>query len=218
MRFFQGLRAAIVLSVLGLGLLVLGSCLSGSGNEVSPTASLSQQGAGIRHVPIAWSQASLAPAPGTLAPPAQKPWTLVEASPAPKAPDATSSATGAAEAPAAVSGATGSQLAKPAGPAAVSGASSLTEAEGAAYCLKCHGPIQKLQETTKGFISEWDEAVNPHMFVPHDSQTVADCGQCHKAHPIPYTPGSAGPKPRLQYCYSCHHTEELKSCKECHQE
>lgn len=222
MLFFRGPKAFALLIVLGLGLLVLGSCLSGSGTEAKVTG-LAQQGAGIRLVPISWSQASLGSAPAPAALPAPRPWTLVQASPAPKAPDATSSATGAAEAPkaeapAAVSGATGAQEAKPAGPAAVSGATSLTEAAGSAYCLKCHGPIEKLQEKTKGFISEWDEAVNPHVFVPHDTKNVADCAECHKAHPIPYTPGSAGPKPKLTYCYSCHHTEELKSCKECHKE
>ncbi len=199
MAFVRGPRAYTVLFALGLGLLVLGSCLSSSGNEGSAVATLAQQGAGIRLVPISWSQAPRAEAPGIASLPARQPWTLIEA-------------------PSAVSGATAAQDAKPAAPAAVSAASSLTEADGAAYCLKCHGPIEKLQEKTKGFISEWDEPVNPHIFVPHDSTSVADCSQCHKAHPIPYTPGSAGPKPKLQYCYSCHHTEQLVSCKECHRE
>lgn len=99
---------------------------------------------------------------------------------------------------------------------AVSGASEgAPDTEG---CLRCHGPFDKLAERTADYVTVWDEHVNPHMYVPHDSQTVVDCSSCHDPHPIPYAPAEGGRKPSVEYCYSCHHTEELVSCSQCHNE
>jgi hypothetical protein len=149
----------------------------------------------------------------------------VQASPAPAAgkTDATSAATGAAELPSApqpeaTSSASVKEEAGKAPAEAVSAASSLTVADGAAYCLKCHGPFEKVVERTKDYITEWDEHVNPHVYVPHDSKTIVDCTECHQVHAIPFVADPSVPKPTVKYCYSCHHSEQLVSCKTCHNE
>lgn len=214
-------------AILGLGLLVLGGCLSESSLPKAPRLTPSStQGEGKTLVLLSWTGPGAVKEAGSL-PPArasQAPWTLVQASPAPKT-DATSSASTAAEAasPAAKTDATSSatagsaEAAKPAGPEAVSAASA-NETKDAAYCLKCHGPFEKLQARTKDYVTQWDEHVNPHVYIPHDSKTLPTCTECHTAHPIPYQKGGEGEKATVKFCYSCHHTEELKSCKECHKD
>lgn len=101
---------------------------------------------------------------------------------------------------------------------AVSGATVVEGPKDTAYCLKCHGPFEKLIDKTKDYVSQFDEHINPHQFVPHDSKSVPDCAECHEAHPIPFKVESAPASPELTYCYSCHHTQTFETCSKCHNE
>lgn len=101
---------------------------------------------------------------------------------------------------------------------AVSSATVVEGPKDTAYCLKCHGPFEKLIAKTKGYVTQFDEHVNPHQFVPHDSKSVPDCAECHAAHPIPFKAESAPATPELTYCYSCHHTQTFETCSKCHNE
>ncbi len=101
---------------------------------------------------------------------------------------------------------------------AVSSATVVEGPKDTAYCLKCHGPFEKLVDKTKGYVSQFDEHINPHQFVPHDSKSVPDCAECHGAHPIPFKAESAPASPELTYCYSCHHTQTFETCSQCHNE
>jgi hypothetical protein len=101
---------------------------------------------------------------------------------------------------------------------AVSSATVVEGPKDTAYCLKCHGPFEKLIDKTKGYVSQFDEHINPHQFVPHDSISVPDCAECHEAHPIPFKAESAPASPELTYCYSCHHTQTFETCSQCHNE
>ena len=104
-------------------------------------------------------------------------------------------------------------------PEAVSSASTEESAvKDAAYCLKCHGPFDKLVQRTKDYVTEWDEKANPHQYVPHNKTTVAECSECHDPHPIPFQKTADMRKPNVDYCYSCHHAQTLVNCKECHKE
>ncbi|HWR11017.1 MAG TPA: cytochrome c3 family protein [Rectinemataceae bacterium] len=127
--------------------------------------------------------------------------------PAPSA-DAVSASTGESAAPAAEASSD-----------AVSGASTEeTAVKDSAYCLKCHGPFEKLQKRTKDYVTEWDEKANPHVYVPHDSKTIVDCTECHVPHAIPFKESAGESKPNVNYCYSCHHAETLVNCNTCHKE
>lgn len=105
---------------------------------------------------------------------------------------------------------------------AVSSASPATDIEPedpvAKACLECHGPFSELVKKSADYVNEWDEKVNPHVVVPHDSRTILACTECHEAHPLPATAGMQVTKANVQYCYSCHHRETFVSCKECHAE
>lgn len=101
---------------------------------------------------------------------------------------------------------------------AVSSATVVEGPKDTAYCLKCHGPFEKLIDKTKGYVTQFDEHINPHQFVPHDSKSVPDCAECHEAHPIPFKAESAPASPELTYCYSCHHTQTFETCSQCHNE
>jgi len=127
----------------------------------------------------------------------------------PAATDATSAAT---QESGTASGDSGSE--------AVSSASVVEEStvKDAAYCLKCHGPFEKLVARTENYETEFGEKVNPHKYVPHDSTSIVECSECHEPHPIPYTAASAPPAPTVDYCYSCHHTQTFATCSECHTE
>ena len=143
------------------------------------------------------------------------PYTLIQTTPTTvQVPDATSAATGEA---------TGSSSGEAKGAAeasseVVSGASEESVVKDAAYCLKCHGPFEKLAERTKDYVTEWDESANPHVYVPHDSKSIVECSECHDPHPIPFAPSENARKPNVDYCYSCHHAQTLVNCNQCHNE
>jgi hypothetical protein len=85
-------------------------------------------------------------------------------------------------------------------------------------CLACHGPFEKLVKADIKFKTPADETVNPHKYVPHDSQDAPECTECHVPHQIPPPDKAAVQKPKdVQFCYdSCHHMKNLQSCKSCH--
>jgi hypothetical protein len=105
-------------------------------------------------------------------------------------------------------------------PEAVSSASVVEESavKDAAYCLKCHGPFEKLAQGTADYVTEWDEKANPHCYVPHDTVQIVECAECHDTHTIPYQSTPEQRIPDVKYCYSCHHTESLVTCTECHKD
>jgi predicted CXXCH cytochrome family protein len=126
--------------------------------------------------------------------------------------DATSGATAEAEA-------SGAEASTSKEPEAVSSASTEESAvKDAAYCLKCHGPFEKLVERTKDYVTEWDEKANPHRYVPHNSTTIVECSECHDPHPIPFQKTADMRKPNVDYCYSCHHAQTLVNCNQCHKD
>jgi predicted CXXCH cytochrome family protein len=93
--------------------------------------------------------------------------------------------------------------------------------EGKDVCLGCHGPFDKLTTAPKTYTTESGAKINPHQYVPHDrtdEKSVVDCMNCHKPHPVPLVSKEGLPKPNMDWCYSCHHTNEISSCKACHQE
>jgi len=100
----------------------------------------------------------------------------------------------------------------------VSGATDENAVKDSAYCLKCHGPFEKLAESTQDYITEWDEKANPHVYVPHESETIVDCAECHEAHLLPFNASEYENKANVNYCYSCHHAETLATCTTCHVE
>lgn len=128
-------------------------------------------------------------------------------------PPSTSDATsGATKESGANEGASGSE--------AVSSASVVEESavKDATYCLKCHGPFEKLAEKTKDYETEFGEKVNPHRYVPHNSTSIVECTECHEPHPIPFKANDNMPKPTVDYCYSCHHMQTFETCSDCHNE
>jgi hypothetical protein len=116
-----------------------------------------------------------------------------------------------------------SQPASSASPAAAS-APDAKPAEGAKpaerKCLDCHGPFDKLIKKPAKYTAPSGEKINPHRYVPHDStlaKDIPECIKCHKTHPPKPPKGSIDlSKVDVKWCYSCHHVENLKSCKECH--
>jgi hypothetical protein len=88
----------------------------------------------------------------------------------------------------------------------------------AAYCLKCHGPFEKLSERTQDYVTEFDENINPHIFVPHKTTEIVDWMQCHEPHPIPLQDVKDVTRPTLDFCYTCHHTQTFAACTDCHNE
>ena len=85
-------------------------------------------------------------------------------------------------------------------------------------CLKCHGPFDKLLNAPPSFVAKSGEKVRPHMYVPHDLKEIPDCGSCHKPHSLPPDKNEIAklPKPNVDTCFSCHHTENFTPCKSCH--
>lgn len=86
-------------------------------------------------------------------------------------------------------------------------------------CLACHGPFEKvIQGGAKFKISE-EEIINPHKYVPHDSQEAPECTECHIVpHAIPLQDKSTVEKPRdVDFCYGgCHHMRNFQPCQTCH--
>lgn len=101
---------------------------------------------------------------------------------------------------------------------AVSGASDENAPKDKEYCLKCHGPFEKLAERTTEYITEWDEKANPHVYVEHNTKDITECTDCHEVHAIPLDPAVPVKKANVSYCYSCHHAETLVTCTQCHNE
>ena len=73
-------------------------------------------------------------------------------------------------------------------------------------CLRCHDGYDLLVEETKD--NKAYTALNGTTMNPHDTHVgKVECFNCHKMHKN---------KPPIEYCYGCHHTRELRHCKECH--
>lgn len=72
-------------------------------------------------------------------------------------------------------------------------------------CPACHGgTLEALADKTKDYKTEFDENVNPHVYVdklaakPHQSKVLPECIKCHKPHPMPPVPGMKVEKADLQ--------------------
>ena len=86
-------------------------------------------------------------------------------------------------------------------------------------CLGCHGPFEKLAKRTAAYVTDQGEKVNPHVYVPHHSNKITGCHECHDVHPLPVTSPSNIAKANVQYCYSaCHHENDFTPCVQCHKD
>ncbi len=142
------------------------------------------------------------------------PYVLTQAAPA-----TTTTVPGAGGSADATSAATGKSESAGEGAAeAVSAASDENAPKDKEYCLKCHGPFEKLAERTKDYVTEWDEKANPHVYVEHNTKDITECTECHEVHAIPLDPKIPVKKANVTYCYSCHHAETLVTCTQCHKE
>jgi len=89
-------------------------------------------------------------------------------------------------------------------------------------CLSCHGPYEDVIKASAAYQVPGGEKTNPHRYVPHDSKLAADipdCTHCHSAHPLDPLPAKGSvdlSKLSVDWCYSCHHEKNFKSCKDCH--
>ncbi len=100
-------------------------------------------------------------------------------------------------------------------PASAADASGPTAEE----CLQCHGPYDKLRESTKNWKDEFGDQIQPHQYMdpdnalPHQGKKLApDCKSCHGVHPIPPKPGFKMKEPSFSSCYGCHHMENFQKC------
>jgi len=82
-------------------------------------------------------------------------------------------------------------------------------------CLGCHGPFDELVSATANYPMPSGEKTSPHRYVPHKSKNIPECIKCHEAHPVPLTSKEGLPKPKTDYCYTCHHAGVLE-CRTCH--
>jgi len=89
-------------------------------------------------------------------------------------------------------------------------------------CLHCHGPFNKLIEVTANYVAPSGEKTSPHRYVPHDSKLdkdIPECSHCHAAHQL-FPPPAKGStdlsKLNVDWCFTCHHEKNFKSCKDCH--
>jgi hypothetical protein len=90
-------------------------------------------------------------------------------------------------------------------------------------CLNCHGPFDKIIESTGNYVAPSGEKLSPHRYVPHDSKKdddIPECANCHTAHPLDPLPAQGSvdlSKANVQWCYAtCHHAKNFTSCKQCH--
>jgi predicted CXXCH cytochrome family protein len=96
---------------------------------------------------------------------------------------------------------------------------SASPTDGKDVCLGCHGPFDKLTNAPKTYTAESGDKINPHQYVPHnrtDAKSIVECTNCHEPHPVPWTSEAGLPKPEVDWCYSCHHTNNFSPCKACH--
>jgi hypothetical protein len=92
-----------------------------------------------------------------------------------------------------------------------------------AECLGCHGPFDKLIESTGDYVAPSGEKTSPHRYVPHDSKSeddIPECTSCHTPHSLDNLPEKGSldkSKVDVKYCYdTCHHEKNFTSCKQCH--
>ncbi len=86
-------------------------------------------------------------------------------------------------------------------------------------CLGCHGPFDKLTAAPKTFTTESRQKINLHVYVPHDrkdAQSIPECVNCHQVHPVPLKSKEGLQKANVDWCFSCHHTQDFNACKTCH--
>jgi hypothetical protein len=111
------------------------------------------------------------------------------------------------------SGSSASGAASPLTPKAAAGAKN--------ECLECH-PFDEVIAASAGYTAPGGEKTNPHRYVPHNSkleQDIPKCLQCHTGHSTIMLPKKGSidlSKVNIEWCYTCHHERNLKSCKECH--
>jgi hypothetical protein len=85
-------------------------------------------------------------------------------------------------------------------------------------CLACHGPFEKVIEKNVKFKFSEEETINPHRYIPHDSEEAPECTECHVPHTLPPPDKSAIVKPNnVEFCLaSCHHMRNFQPCTACH--
>jgi len=85
-------------------------------------------------------------------------------------------------------------------------------------CLACHGPFDDLMAMDVVAQADDGSEVNPHVYVPHDSDTIEACSNCHEPHSLPPNASelAAQPAPGLESWYECHHTRNFMTCTSCH--
>jgi hypothetical protein len=87
----------------------------------------------------------------------------------------------------------------------------------AGFCLDCHGPYEEVMAATVDYIAPRDIEVNPHTFVPHDSDRILECRHCHVVHELPLTIPEELTPANVNHCYlACHHIGTFQTCSECH--
>lgn len=88
------------------------------------------------------------------------------------------------------------------------------------FCLACHSPYEELMATTEELVVAFDgETANPHMYVPHDSDKIVSCKNCHDVHILPVMAPQEIPQADGNYCFAaCHHEETFEPCVNCHDE
>jgi hypothetical protein len=95
----------------------------------------------------------------------------------------------------------------------------LPEEASSEFCLGCHGPYEELMARTEELLVDEDGVTgNPHDFVPHDSDKIVECDNCHEVHALAAIPEEIPPVD-ADYCYlACHHEETFEPCINCHDE